>query len=87
MVPDGSGIRKSKELALPPSEPSLFYLLDCRAPDRSVEVENPGFLFFAAFLVLSRDRICRRPLLEGMDALFLGKDPILGLYPGSSFWR
>lgn len=50
-------------------------------------VENPGFLFFAAFLVLSRDRICRRPLLEGMDALFLGKDPILGLYSGSSFWR
>lgn len=44
--------------------------------------------FFAAFLVLSRDRIWRRRmLLEDMDALFLGKDPILGLHPGSSFWR
>lgn len=40
-----------------------------------------------AFLVLSRDRIWRRLLLEDMDALFLGKDPILGLHPGSSFWR
>lgn len=39
-------------------------------------------LFFAAFLVLSRDRICRRPLLEGMNFLFLGKGP----NPGPASW-
>lgn len=87
MVPDGSGIRKSKELALPPSEPSLSVFLTAVPLTGLWGSRIQVVLFFAAFLVLSRDRICRRLLLEGVNALFLGKDPILGLYPGSSFWR